>query len=271
MKQILAIDIGNTTTACGLFHDADLVWTGHLPTAADRPAAEFAAWLSGELDGLPADPRTFERTALASVVPAAAPAVCAAIRMITGREPLLADRRSIGLHLAVNQPETVGADRMICALAASRSYSWPVIVVDLGTATTISVVDGQGRFIGGTISPGLQTAADALHQATAQLPGLDMASLINRDDDPPRPAEIPVIGADTAACIRSGIIQGTAAMIDGLTARIEEQLGSQASLVITGGLSSLVQPLCRQVFHLEPDLLLQGLRLFADHEAQEDT
>jgi type III pantothenate kinase len=261
---ILTIDIGNTTTVFGLFEKDRLVWRGYLPTDASRPARMAADWLTAELASRHHDPATIAGTALASVVPAATAAAGEAVRLVCGKEPLQADRRNIGLALAVDQPETVGTDRLVCALAASSCYASPLAVIDLGTATTISILDQQGRFIGGMISPGLQTAADALHQAAAQLPALNLASISRQTAS--LPLEIPLIGASTAACIRSGLIRGAAAMIDSLSDQIEVQLGRPVSRIVTGGLAGLVLPFCRSRPHHEPDLILQGLKLLAARE-----
>lgn len=258
---VLAIDIGNTQTGFGLFQHGQLAWTIHLSTDANRPAAEIEAWLARELADREIQPGLIAHCAIASVVPAAVPSVMAAVRNLTGLQPLLADRHNIGLEMAVEAPDRVGIDRIVNARAAKLRYPCPIIIIDLGTATTISVVDSQGRFAGGTISPGLQTAANALHRSTAQLPVLDMTALAARSAQ--GKLVVPVIGKDTEACIRSGLIQGTAAMLEGLIDRIEDELGQPASRVITGGLGRLVRQACRRVLHDEPHLLLNGLHEMA--------
>ena len=248
--MILAIDIGNTHTTAGFFHDGQLVRTSRLPTRPDRPSADISDWLASELSVISIDPRQVVQTILSSVVPDAVPALSEAVRRLTGHALTLARRENIGLTMLVNHPETVGADRLIDALAASKRHPSPLIIIDLGTATTLSVLDSDGCFVGGAISPGLQTAADSLHRAAAQLPAIDMTASA---------ADIPVIGNDTAGCIRSGVVQGTAAMLDGLIVRIEEQLGCPATHIITGGFSACILPFCRQRLIHEPDLLLLGL------------
>ena len=256
-ELVLAIDIGNSQTGFGFFQQGRLAWTIHLSTDASRPAAATQAWLAGELADREIDPGLITHCAIASVVPAAVPSIAAAVRNLTGRQPLLADRHNIGLAMAVEKPDRVGIDRLVNAMAAKRRYPCPIIVIDLGTATTISVVDSQGCFAGGTISPGLQTAANSLHRSTALLPVLDMTALAAKSAQ--GQLVVPVIGKDTEDCIRSGLIQGTAAMLEGLIDRIEDELGQPASRVITGGLGGLVRPVCRRALQDEPHLLLHGL------------
>lgn len=254
---VLAIDVGNTQTVFGMFINGALAWTIRTRTDTDRPVDDLHAWLARELSDRDIDPARIGITAMASVVPQANTIVVEAILRLTGKTPVVADRTTADIELAVNHPERVGTDRLINAIAAANRYPCPVIVIDLGTATTISVVDRQGRFAGGTISPGLQTAANALHRATAQLPVIDIPALAVQANQ--STLDIPVIGTDTAGCIRSGLIQGTAAMIEGLIDRIEENLGEPASRVITGGLAGLIRPECRRTLHAEPFLLLNGL------------
>ena len=247
--MILTIDIGNTQTVIGIFVNGLLSWTSRIKTDPLRSDADTLAWLTGEMQTHAADPMLIRQTALVSVVPAAVPALTAAVCQLTRHEPIIADRHTAGIELAIDQPETLGNDRIINALAARRCHTLPVIVIDMGTATAISIIDADGRFIGGTICPGLQTAARALHQATAQLPQIDLTPA----------SAVPLIGKSTADCIRSGIVQGTAAMLDGMIYRFEQQLGQPAAHIITGGLATAVLPYCLNRLTHEPDLLLNGL------------
>lgn len=247
--MILTIDIGNTQTVIGLFKDGQLSWTSRIKTDSLRSAVDTLIWLSGELAAHAADPAQIRQSALVSVVPSAVPALVDAVCQLTGHSPVIADRHTAGIELDIDQPETLGSDRIISALAALCRHPLPAIIIDLGTATTISIIDADSRFIGGTISPGLQTAAKALHQATAQLPQVEITQA----------AAIPLIGNTTADCIRSGIIQGTAAMLDGMIDRFEQQLGQPATRIITGGLALAVIPYCQHKLSHEPDFLLEGL------------
>lgn len=265
--MILVLDIGNSQTVLGICQSGSLTATSRLETRISRPAAEIAAWLDNALASAGLRPDQVRQSVLSSVVPDAVPAVAEAVRRLTGRPLLLASRENIGLDLQIDKPESVGTDRLLDALAAANRYPCPLAVFDLGTATTLSVLDGQRRFIGGAISPGLQTAADSLHRATAQLPAQDLALLARQAGSVEADPVLPLIGRDTAACIRSGIVHGTAAMIDGLAERLEQEIGQPLTFIMTGGYSGLVRPLCRRQYICEPDLLLLGL---ADLAARSD-
>lgn len=152
-----------------------------------------------------------------------------------------------GLNIIMDNPKTVGSDMIVDMIAAQKSYPCPVIVIDMGTATTMSVADASGNYIGGVILPGLRVSLDSLSSKTAQLPHISL--------------DIPdhVIGKNTIDCMRSGIMYGSAAMIDGIIDRMEAELGAPASVVATGGLARFVTPLCRHKISYEDDLLLKGL------------
>lgn len=248
--MILVIDIGNSRTAFGIFSEGKLVLSFKRATDSIRSAEELADWLGAHLAESGIDPTSISKTVLSSVVPDAVPSLATAIRRVTGHSLMLADCNTIGLPIRVDNPGGVGTDRLIDTLAAANRYSLPLIVIDLGTATTISVLDNEGYFVGGAIAPGIQTSADSLHRSAAQLPLVDLQDFA---------ADMPVIGPNTAACIQSGIVQGTAAMLDGMIDRIEEQLGQQASRIVTGGFAAALIPFCRRSMHFEPDLLLCGL------------
>ena len=138
---------------------------------------------------------------------------------------------------------------MVDAVAAAAAYPLPVLVIDMGTATTCSVIDAQHRFLGGIIMAGMQTSLDALVTRTSQLPKISF--------DPPKQ----MIGTNTIDCIKSGLLYGTASCLDGIITRTEEALGTPVTTVITGGLAHLVLPYCKQTLHYDPDLLLNGLIL----------
>ena len=154
-----------------------------------------------------------------------------------------------GLNIQMDQPAQVGSDRIVNAVAAIEAYEAPVIVIDLGTATTISLIDEKKNYAGGMILPGVATALGALANKTSQLPGISM--------EPPRK----VIGKNTVDCMKSGIIYGSAACIDGMIERIEEEIGKKASLVATGGLAQTIIPHCKKEIEIDETLLLKGLQL----------
>ena len=154
-----------------------------------------------------------------------------------------------GLDIHMDTPSQVGSDRIVIAVAALAEYKAPLILMDLGTATTVEVVEPPRTYVGGVIFPGVKLSLDALTSRAAQLPGISL--------DKPKQ----VIGRNTVDCMRSGMMYGTAAMLDGLIERIEEELGHKATLIATGGMAQFITPLCRREIILEKDLLLKGLNI----------
>jgi type III pantothenate kinase len=154
-----------------------------------------------------------------------------------------------GLNIHMDVPSQVGSDRIVIAVAALAEYQAPLILMDLGTATTIEVVEPENHYMGGIIFPGVKLSLDALTSRAAQLPGISL-------DKPKR-----VIGKNTVDCMRSGMLYGTAAMIDGLIERMEEELGHPSTLIATGGMAQFITPLCKHSIILEKDLLLKGLNI----------
>ena len=154
-----------------------------------------------------------------------------------------------GLNIHMDVPSQVGSDRIVIAVAALAEYQAPLILMDLGTATTIEVVEPENHYMGGIIFPGVKLSLDALTSRAAQLPGISL-------DKPKR-----VIGKNTVDCMRSGMLYGTAAMIDGLIERMEEELGHPSTLIATGGMAQFIAPLCKHSIILEKDLLLKGLNV----------
>ena len=154
-----------------------------------------------------------------------------------------------GLNIRMDNPGTVGSDLIVGAVAARAKYPAPIAIVDMGTATTVSVVAENGAYIGGMIIPGLWVSVNALSAKAAQLPYIDLAG----------PTKL--LGTNTVDCMRAGAVIGCAAMLDGIIDRMEEELGKPVSAVLTGGVSPLIVPHCRHKFHLEPDILIDGLQI----------
>jgi type III pantothenate kinase len=193
---------------------------------------------------------------LASVAPAVTQSVAAGVTRATVRTAVAIDARSpLPVRLDVDEPLSVGADRIVNVLAAVELYRADVIVVDFGTATTFDCITGDGRFVGGVIMPGLRTAADQLTRRAAKLPATELAP-------PPR-----VIGRRTEECIQAGVLYGAADAVDGLVRRIRAEWPGSASprAIATGGLAGIVAPLTTSIERVHPDLTLQGLRLAARH------
>ena len=250
--MILAIDIGNTTVALGGIKDGRVCIVAHMDTVRTRTASEYRA----EMERVFARRRNperrvrFEGAVLTSVVPQLTGPLAACARHYTGRDPVIVgpDIRT-GLRMGVPEPAKVGKDRIADAAWAAAHYPLPVVTVDMGTATTFNVVDAERVFRGGVICPGLSTGLRALGERCAQLPQVHLAR--------PRHA----IGTNTQECMLSGAVMGAAVLVDGMTQRIEEELGAPATLVVTGGLARFVAPLCRHPLTYDPELMLKGLAL----------
>lgn len=244
--MILAIHIGNTALTVGGFEGREQLFIGTL-TADQRTADEYGIGLRGllQLHGVESKPTG---CIIASVVPPLTQPVAEAVTYLTGRKPLIVGPGvKTGLNLAVENPNQVGSDLVVTAVAAAARYPLPLVVVAMGTATSFSVVDAKGSYRGGIIAPGVQVSYDAL---------IDQASMLT-----PTVLSAPrsVIGTNTADCLRSGCVLGSAAMIDGLIGQIEEELGESVSVIATGGLAKLITPYCRRKITVDEHLTLKGL------------
>jgi type III pantothenate kinase len=252
--MLLALNVNNTETKVGLFRGQSLEAHWRLTTMPPRTPDEWAAALTSYLTQAGRSTQEVRAAIVASVVPQVTQALCEAIELATTVAPRVVDGRSaLPIRLDVDEPLTVGADRILNTLAASQLWGRDTIVVDFGTATTFDCITGDGRFIGGVIMPGIRTASDALIRNAAKLPATELT--------PPEH----VIGRRTEDCIRSGVLWGTAAAVDGLVRRIKAEWpnGAAPRVVATGGLAPLVVGLAQEIEELVPDLTLTGLRLAA--------
>lgn len=250
--MILAIDAGNTTVALGGIKDGRVCFVAHMDTVRTRTTAEYRAEMERVFSRRrrPDKPIRFEGAVLTSVVPQITPALAECARHYTGRKPVIVSPEiRTGLTMGVTEPNAVGKDRLVDAAYAAAHFPLPVITVDLGTATTFSVVDKQKVFRGGVICPGLSTGLRALGERCAQLPQVRLGV----------PGQ--AIGPDTQSAMLSGAVLGAAVLLDGVTQRIEEELGTSATLVVTGGLARYVTPLCRHPLVYDPELLMKGLAM----------
>jgi len=250
--MLLAIDIGNTHATLGLYDGERLRAEWRLSTHPARTADELGALLTplmerraGEARGL----RALTGAIIASVVPAATEPYRRAVEEWAGARCLVVGPGLKTLPIRYADPEQVGPDRVVNAVAARRLWGGAVIVADLGTATTLDVVSAAGEFLGGAICPGVHTCAEALSARGARLSRVPLTA-------PPA-----AIGATTAENIQSGLILGHAALIDGLARRMRAELGGAARVVATGGLASLIAPHSAEIEEVRPHLTLEGLRL----------
>ncbi len=250
--MLLVADVGNTETTLGLC-DGEVV-TDHwrVTTDAARTPDEVYLLLRSLLSASGVRTELVRGAAIGSVVPAVTGALAEAAGKLTGSPAVVVDARSpLGIRLEVDEPMTVGADRIINTLAASRIHRADCIVVDLGTATTYDCITGDGVFLGGVIQPGVRTSAETLFRRTSKLPATELI------------APQKVIGTRTEECIRSGVVFGAAESVDGIVRRIKaEWPGPKAPKVIaTGGLATVIKPHCREIESVEPELTLHGLRM----------
>ena len=249
--MILAIDMGNTNIKIGMISDREgsSIREERLMTDRNKTSMEYALMITSILDFYDISKRDFEGAIISSVVPPLTGVLDTAVRKVLGVEPLIV-KGSMKLDISLEKfpiPDILGADLIIGAEAAYKLYEPPVAVINMGTATTITVISKEGRFEGGLILPGLKTSIASLSQGTAQLPEIDLS----------RPGAI--ITVDTTESMRSGIIYGNAAQLDGLLGRLEQELGESCTVVATGGLSRFVIPYCSHKVIMDDKLLMKGL------------
>ena len=246
--MILAIDMGNTNTVIGGIDEANTYFIERVTTDHSRTDTEYAVSFKNILEMHRINPKQIEGAILSSVVPPLNATILSAVEKVTGLKPLLVGSgMKTGMNILMDNPKTVGSDMIVDAVAALREYPAPLIIIDMGTATTMSVIDPAGNYIGGVILPGLRISLDTLSSRTAQLPQISLET----------PGK--VIGKNTIDCMRSGIMYGTASMIDGIIDRMEAELGEKTTVIATGGLSRFVMPLCRHDIIIDNALLLKGL------------
>src|SRR6476469_9891184 len=249
--MIVVFDVGNSEITIGIFDGEELVSHWRLTTAAPRTADELALLIRSIVGTEMASPGGAEGSAICSVVPAITPMLAEACEMCFGSKPVMIDARAkLPIKLDVEEPFTVGADRIANTLAASRIHKRDAIVVDMGTATTYDCITADGTFLGGVIQPGIMISADTLFRRTAQLAATEII--------PPQK----VIGTRTDECIRAGLLYGAADSIDGLVRRIKKEwTGVDPIVIATGGLAETLRPYCETFDEVDAFLTLQGVRI----------
>ena len=256
--MIFAIDIGNTNIVLGCIRNSRILFTERLSTDRKKTSLEYAISFKNVLEMQGYDPKDVTGAVIASVVPPITTVISEALQKITGCQPMIVGPGvKTGLNIQMDNPASVGADLIVGAVAGIEEYSCPLILIDMGTATTISVVDENQKYIGGMILPGVGVSLDSLTSQTSQLPRISL--------DPPKR----LIGKNTVECMKSGILFGNASTIDGMIDRIEEELGRSAERVATGGLAGSIIPLCRHSITLDNKLLLKGLSIIYEKNRQE--
>lgn len=248
--MIIAVDVGNTNIVLGFLEKEKMVHECRLSTAADDSADEYAIKFKSIFEIFKIDVDSIEGSVLSSVVPPLNRTISKALMLITGKMPVVVGPGvKTGLNIKINNPAELGADMVVGAVASIAKYPCPQIVFDLGTATTASVIDKNGGFLGGAILCGVKTALSALASSTAQLPQIEIVA--------PESA----VGTNTVDSMRSGIVFGTAAMIDGLIKRFESELGQKATVIVTGGLGGVIAQYCENDVIVDRQLLIDGLRI----------
>ncbi len=248
--MLLAIDIGNSNIVIGGIRGEETLFEARIATDHSRTSDQYGADIRGILSLFRMDDVPIQDSIISSVVPPVFNSVRTGVRKLTGKEPMVVGPgMKTGLNIAMETPSAVGSDLIVAAVAAMQEYPSPLILIDMGTATTITVLDRNSSFIGGCIIPGVRVSADALSGRAAQLPGIQL-------DRPTR-----AIGKNTIDCMRSGIMFGAADTLDGMIDRMERELGEPATVVATGGIAHHIIPLCHHTIQLEKDLILKGLQI----------
>ena len=247
--MILAIDIGNTNVTVGGIDDSNIYFMCRLATIRDKTKDEYAINLKDLIEIHKFSVKDIEGSIVSSSVPQLESVFTQAVELLTGKKPLVVGPGiKSGLNIRIDNPAQLGADLAVGAVAALETYELPLIIFDLGTATTVSVIDRSRSFLGGIIAPGVFIALDALSSQTSQLPHVAVE------------APKSVIGKNTIDSMKSGVIFGNASMVDGLIERIEDELGEKATVVATGGIAYRIIPQCRRKgIILDDDLLIKGL------------
>lgn len=249
--MLLAIDIGNTNITMGVYNKDDLVFVTHIATDRSRTSDQYAVEFKQIFALYDTPQNSFEGAAISSVVPELSATMSKAVEKITGHKPMiLGPGIKTGMNILIDNPAQLGADLLAGGVGAAALYPLPCLVIDLGTASKVSVIDKNGSFCGCTISPGIGISLDALSARTSQLPNISLKT----------PAR--AIGKNTIDSMQSGTVFGYAAMIDGLCEKLEEELGDTVkTTVATGGLARDLVKSCKRDIIFNGELVLYGLKV----------
>ena len=246
--MLLAVDMGNTNIVVGCVKNTKILFEERISTDISKTELEYAIILKNIFDIHDVEREMIEGAIISSVVPPLTGVLQNAVKKICGISPMVVGPGiKTGLNLLMDDPKSIGADLIVDAVAGIAGYGAPLILIDMGTATTITVIDRNGNYTGGMIMPGVRASLGALVKDTSQLPAISLES----------PGQ--VIGKNTIDAMKSGIIIGAACMIDGMIDRIEREIGYECRVVATGGLSTAVVPLCNHEITIDDELLLKGL------------
>lgn len=248
--MILAIDIGNTNIVIGCIKDNQILFVERLYTDVKKSELEYAISIKNVLEIYGVDRKELEGGIISSVVPPVTGTIRNAAAKVIGKEmPVVGPGVKTGLDIRIDNPAQLGPDLVVGAVAGIEEYGCPLVIIDMGTATTFTVVNEKRQVIGGMILPGVGVALDSLTNRTSQLPKISL--------DPPKR----LIGSNTVDCMKSGVLYGNACCVDGMLGRIWEELGMTPQAVATGGMAKRIIPYCRETIHMDDALLLKGLNL----------
>ncbi|MBR3738792.1 MAG: type III pantothenate kinase [Eubacterium sp.] len=253
--MLLAVDVGNTNIVLGVLNGEEIITTGRLSTNIFETEVEYAMKIDSFLKIHNIE--NISGAIISSVVPPLNATLKKAIKLITGVSAMIVGPGiKTGLSIKIDDPSQLGADLVVGAVAAKEKYPCPIIIFDLGTATTGFVIDKNGNFLGGMIAGGVKASLNALSSGTALLPQIDLTAPKN------------VIGTNSIESLKSGAVIGTAAMLDGFIDRFEDELGEKANVVITGGLGRAIAKNCKHEVDFEENLLINGLKIIYDKNNQ---
>jgi type III pantothenate kinase len=254
--MLLALDAGNTNVTIGVFEGGQLLTSWRLRTVREQTADEWGIQLRSLFRAAEIDPRVVKGVAIASVVPPVDQQLALAARRYFNTDPLFVTvERDLGLEIRIDNPREAGADRLANSVAAFHKYGGPCVVVDFGTAINFDITSREGHFLGGIICPGIGIAISGLFEKAARLPLVDFRA--------PRQ----LIGTNTVDCIQSGLYYSTIGAIDGILARLYEELGKDMKIVATGGQAKLITEGSRYLKIVDDGLTLDGIRIIWERNA----
>ncbi|MDD6845450.1 MAG: type III pantothenate kinase [Clostridia bacterium] len=254
--MILAIDMGNTNIVIGCVDEEKVLFEERLATDLSKTELEYVVIFKTVLELYGIEKEKVTGAIISSVVPQLVNIIKSAVYKLIKVDPMVVGPGvKTGLNILMDEPRRVGSDLIVDAVAAINNYGTPLIVIDMGTATTMSVIDRKGNYIGGVIMPGIRVSVDSLVSRTAQLQRISL-------DAPDK-----VIGKNTINCMKSGVVYGNASCIDGMIDRLADEMGealSDIKVIATGGLSRVILPECRHNIIQDDELLLKGLKIIYD-------
>ena len=248
--MVFTIDIGNSNIVVGTVNRQGVLFVERMSTDHKKTELEYAILLKSAMEIHGITTNEIKGCIISSVVPPVTSVINRALDKLTGEKALVVGPGiRTGLNIKIDNPAQLGSDLVVDAVAGIAEYPLPLIIIDMGTATTMSAIDAAGNYLGGVIIPGVRVALDSMVSRTAQLPRISFEA--------PKKA----IGKNTIECMKSGSVFGSASMLDGMIDRLEEELGQDATVVATGGIAPFITPHCKHKIVCDDTLLLKGLYL----------